>query len=68
MKSLIGERIQASGLKQRYIAKEIGVNENTVRNWMNGNSFPRLNQAVKLADILKCEITDLYIKEANNND
>lgn len=54
-------------MKQRYIAKQVHVNENTLRNWMTGDSWPRLDQAVKLATILHCNVTDLY-KEVSNHD
>jgi len=66
MKLIIEELIESSGLKKRYIAKQINVNENTITNWINGKSYPRLDQAVKLAYILNCEVNDLYeIKEGN---
>lgn len=60
MKLLIGELIEGKGLKKRYIAKKINVNENTLTNWINGRSYPRLDQAVELADLLECNINDLY--------
>ncbi|GGJ85862.1 hypothetical protein GCM10007063_05390 [Lentibacillus kapialis] len=62
MELLIAKLIEDSGFKKRYIAKQIGVNENTLTNWINGKSFPRLDKAVHLADILNCDIKDLYGK------
>ena len=52
--------IKNKGMTYRFVAKKINVNENTLRNWILGKSFPRLDQAVKLADLLDCQITDLY--------
>lgn len=60
MKMCIEELIKESGLKKRYIADTIGVNENTLTNWIMGRSWPRLNQAIILAKILRCDIDDLY--------
>lgn len=65
MKLLIEELIEKSGLKKSYIAKQVGVNENTLTNWIKERSYPRLDQAVKLAEILNCKITDLYVVEGN---
>lgn len=60
MRLLIEELILESGLKKRYIAKQLKVNENTLTNWMKNRSLPRLDQAVQLADILNCKVDDLY--------
>lgn len=63
MKMVIDKLIKESGLKQKHIAQRIGVNENTLGNWMKNKSWPKLNQAVRLADILGCSVTDLYTKK-----
>lgn len=63
----IEERIKECGLKKGYVARQIGVDPDTLANWMNNRSFPKLNQAVKLADILRCEITDLYDRNDKND-
>jgi len=60
IKLKIGQLIKERGLKQRYVAKEIGVNENTIVNWIRGRSIPRLDKAILLAELLDCKITDLY--------
>ncbi|WP_417168753.1 helix-turn-helix transcriptional regulator [Terrihalobacillus insolitus] len=60
MKLKIGALIEESGLKKRYVAKELGVNENTLTNWTKNRSMPKLDQAVELADILNCKVEDLY--------
>ncbi|MDC3414251.1 helix-turn-helix domain-containing protein [Aquibacillus sp. 3ASR75-286] len=60
LKLKIGALIEESGLKKRYVAKELGVNENTLTNWTKNRSMPKLDQAVELADILNCKVEDLY--------
>jgi len=57
---LLGDLIKERGMSQRFVAKQVGVNENTLRNWIQGKSFPRLDQAVKLAEVLDVDIKELY--------
>lgn len=59
VRTLIGEKIKASGLLKGYIAKELNVNPNTVSNWIKGKSFPKLDQAYRLAKLIGCELNDL---------
>lgn len=60
MKLLINERIKESGFKKGYIAEQLGVNKDTLSNWVHNRSMIPLNKAVQLADILGCDIKDLY--------
>lgn len=62
MKLKIRELINESGMTKRFVANKLEVNENTLGNWMDGRSMPKLDQAVKLADILNCDVNDLYIR------
>jgi len=57
---LLGDLIKERGMSQRFVAKQVEVNENTLRNWMLGRSFPRLDQAVRLAKVLDIDIKELY--------
>jgi len=63
MRLVVEDLIIKSGLKKRYIANKIGINENTLTNWMKNRSWPKLNQAVELAKILNCDVNDLYKEE-----
>jgi putative transcriptional regulator len=63
MKLVIDELIKERGLKQIYVAKQLGVNKDTVTNWCKNRSMPKLDKAVELAELLGVEITDLYIKK-----
>ena len=40
------------------IGREMGVNESTVRSWLDGESERRMNQAKKTADFLKQQVKD----------
>jgi len=57
---LLGDLIKERGMSQRFVAKQVEVNENTLRNWILGRSFPRLDQAVRLAKVLDIDIKELY--------
>lgn len=62
MRLIIDEIIENSGLKNGYIADKINVNPRTLYKWRKGDTFPRLDKAVQLADILGVRVTDLYVK------
>lgn len=55
--------IEDKGLRKGYIAKQLEINANTLSNWINNKSFPRLDQAVQLAELLNCTVDNLYIKK-----
>lgn len=59
MKSNIGEVILLSGLRKGYIAKQLGVNPNTVSNWIKGKSYPTLDKAYKMSKLVNCKLDDL---------
>ena len=63
MQLVIDELIESSGLKHEFIAKKIGVSSRTLYSWRKGKTFPKLDKAIKLADVLGVEITELYNKE-----
>lgn len=56
----IDDIIRGKGLRYNYVAKNVGIDEETLINWRKGRTYPRLNQAVKLAMVLGVEITELY--------
>lgn len=57
--SLIGKRIEESGLRDDYIAKKLGVSKRTIYNLKNGLSYPTFEKAFLLAHILGCKVDDL---------
>lgn len=60
IKMQLDEVIKGKGMKKGYLANQMGVNKDTFTNWIKGKTFPRLDQAVQLADILGCKLEDLY--------
>lgn len=63
MELRINEMINKSGLKKKYVADQLGINPVTLSNYIYGKRKIPLETAVELADLLQCEITDLYIKK-----
>lgn len=60
MKPRIKELIVAKDLKQKDVAKELGVSAQQLSNWVKGVSYPRFETAFKLAKLLGCKVDDLY--------
>jgi len=60
MRSLIGILIEQKGYKKKFVAEQMEVSANQLSNWITGKSFPTLNKAFKLADLLNCKVDDLY--------
>lgn len=63
MKCKIGELIVAKGMKKKYVAKEIGITPSQLSNWLALKSYPPLDKAYKLAELLGVNVDDLYEKE-----
>lgn len=62
MELRINEMIEKSGLRKGYIAKQLEINPNTLSSYISGKRKISLEMAVQLADILNCDITDLYTR------
>lgn len=60
MKSRIGEWIDRTGFKKKYIAKELDISPTQLSNWIAGRSYPPIEKAFKLAELLQCKVDDLY--------
>jgi transcriptional regulator with XRE-family HTH domain len=68
MKCKIGELIEAQGLKKKYVAKEIGITPSQLSNWLAMKSYPPLDKAYILADLLKVKVDDLYERKVEETD
>jgi len=42
------------------VAKTVGRSQKTIQNWIDGKTMPDLDDAIKLAQLFKCEVQDLY--------
>ncbi|WP_066317046.1 helix-turn-helix domain-containing protein [Bacillus sp. FJAT-29814] len=63
MKSRIGELIDATGFKKKYIANLLEISPTQLSNWIAGRSHPPMEKAFKLAEILNVTVDELYEKE-----
>jgi putative transcriptional regulator len=68
MRLVIDELIKKRGMQKKFIASVLKVDPDTITNWCKNRSYPKLDQAVKLADVLNCDIKDLYIRKENQNE
>lgn len=63
IKLIIDQLIKEKGLKHGYIAKKLNISERTLYKWRKGETLPRLDKTVELAELLGVEITDIFEKE-----
>lgn len=52
-----------SKLLQSQVAKALGISQSTVSMWENGNSFPATKLLPRLAELYKCNISDLFAQK-----
>lgn len=50
--SMFKRLIQSKGVKQKWLAQQIGVSEVTMSNWMQGNYKPTEENLHKIAEVL----------------
>lgn len=50
-------------VEHKEIAKELGVSQQQFSSWVNDRSWPRMDKAFKLAELLECKVDDLYVYE-----
>jgi putative transcriptional regulator len=60
LESKIGELINERGLKRKWIAEKVGVTPKQISNWVTGYSYPTVEKAFKLANLLGVKVDDLY--------
>lgn len=63
MKSRIKEIRQSKGIKQIFVAEKIEVSQQQLSDWENGKSYPRIDRAYKLANVLGVNVNELYEEE-----
>ena len=56
----IREKIQDRGLKNVWIANQLGVKACDISNWASGERKPNQERLLKLAKICGCKLRDLY--------
>ncbi|WP_404470628.1 helix-turn-helix transcriptional regulator [Sutcliffiella horikoshii] len=60
MECKLKEWIVKNGRKQADIAREMGLTDQQLSNWVTGRSVPPLKRAVQVADILGCSVNDIW--------
>lgn len=60
IRSNIGELIEESGYKRKYIANHISVSVDQLRNYCIGESYPPMPKAFMLARLFGVSVDDLY--------
>jgi len=68
MKSRIGFWIDERGLKNIFVAKELGVSQEQISKWRNNKALPRLDKAFKLASLLAVKVDDLYSSDTSDKE
>jgi putative transcriptional regulator len=66
--SRIGELLRVSKYRREYIIKELEITQNTLSNWVTGKTYPTIDKAFILADILEVKVDDLYVREVEETD
>ncbi|WP_182101806.1 helix-turn-helix transcriptional regulator [Niallia taxi] len=60
LRSRIGELLRVSKYRREHIIKELGISPNTLTNWVTGKTYPTIDKAYILAQLLECKLEDLY--------
>ena len=60
LKSNIGKVIDSKGLKQKWIAEQMGIAPTVLSRWVNNRGKPSIDNLFKLAEVLDCKADDLY--------
>lgn len=68
LKCNLKEIIKRRGLKQTFLADELGVSKQVFSTWTTGKSKPSLEVAYKIADKLDCSITDIWEYEEDKEE
>lgn len=57
--NLIKAKIAELKLTNREVAEKIGINEQTLSNWINNKNIDRITKFIELLDFLGIEINDI---------
>jgi putative transcriptional regulator len=68
IKPRIGKLLRVSKYKREFIIRELDISKNTLSNWIAGNTYPTIDKAFKLADLLEVKVDDLYERKAGETD
>jgi putative transcriptional regulator len=60
MDNRIGEFIDKSGYKKKFIAESLRITPTQLSNWISGRSYPSVPKLFALADLLEVKVDELY--------
>lgn len=63
MKCRLGEILKERGIKQIWLAEQVGANKTTITRLINGEAIPRLDTAYSIARVLGMDIKQIWIDE-----
>ena len=59
----IAEMRKRAGMKQQDLADALHIDRSTVSKWETGEAFPTGNKLPQVAEVLHCDIGELFRKE-----
>ncbi|MEH6993089.1 helix-turn-helix transcriptional regulator [Neobacillus drentensis] len=68
LKPRIGKLLKVSKYRREFIISELDISKNTLSNWIAGNTYPTIDKAFKLADLLEVKVDDLYERKVEETD
>jgi len=60
MKPRIKDIRMSKGLMQKFVAERVGMKQQQLSDWEKGIAYPRIDKAIRLAEVLGVSIVDLY--------
>ena len=61
MKNLIHKKCAEMNVSQSWVAKRVGLSRQALNKIANNNTDPHISTAIRLANVLKCSVEDLFI-------
>jgi putative transcriptional regulator len=68
LKPRIGKLLKVSKYRREFIISELDISKNTLSNWIAGNTYPTIDKAYRLADLLEIKVDDLYERKMEETD
>jgi putative transcriptional regulator len=63
--SKIKEQRKKKGLMQKFVAEQCNISQQMLSEYENGKTYPRANILFKLAEVIGCEVGDLYERKVD---
>ncbi|KKM20413.1 hypothetical protein LCGC14_1645760 [marine sediment metagenome] len=58
--SNLAKAIDGRGLKQLWLAEQLGVTPATLSNWVTDKTMPSVNDAVRISELLEVPVDELW--------